>query len=67
MSKIMNWLRYMRTTQERRRWFADEADVHLRHARAPHGLRNAWDDVWRHPQKSWKEYRRHKWRRIANI
>jgi hypothetical protein len=63
MGLVKNYLRYMKTTQERRRWFADEGEVKLRRARAPKtGLPNAWWDLWRRPQRSWKEFRRNRWR-----
>src|SRR5262245_52559108 len=41
---LMIFFRHMRTTQERRRWFADLADVVLRRARGPRLLPNLWDD-----------------------
>lgn len=66
--RISDWLRYPRTTQERRRWFADAPDVALRLARSPyHNLPSAWDDISRRPQRCWKEQRRLKWRRIAGV
>lgn len=64
----MSGIRYPRTTQERRRWYADIGEVSLRLARQPGNNRNlpsAWDDISRHPQRSWKEHRKLKWRRIA--
>ena len=62
---IASFLRYPRTTQERRRWHADIGDVKLRRARSPqHNLRSAYDDISRHTQRCWKEQRRLKWRRI---
>jgi hypothetical protein len=54
----------MRTTQERRRWFADVGEVKLRRSRGPLALPSLWDDLCRHVQRSWKEQRRTKWRRI---
>lgn len=63
----MGWMRYMRTTQERRRWFADAADVSLRRSRSPISLPTAWDDFWRRAQRSWKEQRRTKWWRIKQM
>jgi hypothetical protein len=65
MGTMRHFLRHMRTTQERRRWFADVAEVDLRRGRSPRGLPNYWWDLWRHTQKSWKEHRRTKWRRTA--
>jgi hypothetical protein len=63
----MCWLRYPKTTQERRRWFADlEEGVRLRRSRAPMSIPTAWDDIGRHAQRSWKEQRRTKWRRIKS-
>lgn len=62
----MGWLRHMRTTQERRQWFADSDAVALRRSRAPTALPSLWDDFWRRAQRSWKEQRRFKWRRIAD-
>ncbi len=62
MSKISNWLRYMRTTQERRRWFADAGDVHIRLKRTPSNLPTAWNDFWRRSQRSWKAHRKFRWR-----
>jgi hypothetical protein len=62
------WLRYPKTTQERRRWFADAAELRLRAARSPHNnlnLPSSWDDIARRPQRCWKEQRRLKWRRIV--
>lgn len=60
----MSWLRHIRTTQERRRWFADASEVRLRAARSPIRLPSLWDDVCRRLHRSWKEQRRTKWRRI---
>ena len=61
------WMRHMKTTQERRRWFADIGDnVKLRLSRAPHALPSVWDDFWRRHQRCWKEQRRTKWRRIVS-
>jgi hypothetical protein len=62
----MSWLRHMRTTQERRRWFADAMDVVLRRSRGPHSLRSLWDDVWRKPRRSWKEHRKTKYKLPRN-
>jgi hypothetical protein len=63
MMRIKHMLRYMHTTQERRRWFRDAADgVVPRRSRSPIQLPSAWSDVWRRPQRSWKKHRRHKWR-----
>lgn len=64
----MSWLRYPRTTQERRRWYADINEVPLRRARCPRNNRNlpsSWADIVRHTQRCWKEQRRLKWRRIV--
>lgn len=61
-------LRYPRTTQERRRWFADIGEVSLRLARQPFDNRNlpsAWEDISRRTQRCWKEQRLLKWRRIV--
>ena len=48
------FLRDMRTTQERRAW--DEE--YGRAARSAHRLVDAWDDVCRHFERSWKRHRR---------
>jgi hypothetical protein len=62
----VSWLRHMRTTQERRRFYADAAEgVKLRNARSPISLPNLWDDIGRSLQRSWKKHRKIKWRRIA--
>lgn len=58
----MGWMRHMKTTQERRRWFADYADVSLRRARSPKLLPTLWDDIWRRAQRSWKEQRQTKYK-----
>lgn len=55
-------MRYMKTRQELRRWFADVADVHLRRSRAPAQLPTAYDDLWRCTQRNWKEQRRTKYK-----
>jgi hypothetical protein len=55
------FFRHMRTTQERRRWHADSAEVKLRLRRGPVTLRSAWDDVMRRPQRSWKAHRKVQW------
>ena len=60
------WLRHPRTTQERRRWFADlerqrdHPELKLRPRRGARHLPNAWDDlsVGLVEDRSWK--RRHK-------
>ena len=59
--KWRGWLRHIKTTQERRRWEADLEAARLRRARSPRSLPSLWDDIQRHPQRSWKEQRRHKW------
>lgn len=59
----MSWLRHMKTTQERRRWFADKDEARLRASRNPRSLPSLWDDFWRHTQRCWKEQRRTKWRK----
>lgn len=65
MTIIRHLLRHPRTTQERRRWYADADDVDLRRRRSPPLLPTLWDDTWRGAMKNWKEYRRSRWRRIA--
>jgi hypothetical protein len=62
MSNFFCRFRHMRTTQERRRWFADACDVPLRLARSVRALPSAWDDFWRSPQRSWKEQRKTKYK-----
>jgi hypothetical protein len=65
MGTMRNYLRHIRTTQERRQWFGVE-DVQLRARRSPAMLPTYFDDIWRRTQKSWKEHRRLKWRRISS-
>lgn len=65
--RVMNFLRYMKTMQERRRYIADTSEVRLRASRSARNLPTVWDDFWRYPQRSWKENRRHKWRRIKDL
>jgi hypothetical protein len=65
---VKDWLRYMRTTQEKRRFVADAVEgVKLRARRNATNLVDAWDDLWRRPQKSWKSYRKTRWRREVLI
>lgn len=61
-------IRHPRTTQERRRWFADVDDVRLRPARSASisGFPTTYDDIRRRPQRCWKYQRRLKWRRIMD-
>lgn len=61
----MGMLRHPRTTQERRRWFADKEDIDLRPRRAPHALPQVWDDLWIRHQRSWKANRKSKWRQAS--
>ena len=58
------YLRYPKTTQERRAYFLTEDElyygVRLRARRSIRGLPNAWDDYYRGDihAKNWKKYRR---------
>jgi hypothetical protein len=62
VGKMRNFLRHMRTTQERRRGEADaDRGVPPRACRNATNLPNYWMDFWRRPQRSWKAYRR-RWR-----
>jgi len=59
------WLRYPKTTQEKR-WsdaWADEG-IRVRPRRNKANLPDAWDDITRSDvgAKSWKRYRKHQWR-----
>jgi len=56
MSKISDWLRYPRTTQELR-----AGAVRAKRANLP----TAWDDRARCVQRSWKVHRRTHYRRIV--
>jgi hypothetical protein len=58
----VSYWRHMRTTQERRQWFADVLDVLLRRGRSPHLLPNAWDDVRPTRERNWKSQRKTQWR-----
>jgi hypothetical protein len=66
MGKIKNYLRHVRTTPERRRWFADDVPL-LRRSRAPTQLPSYWSDIWRWPQRTWKKHRRTKYRKIVEM
>jgi hypothetical protein len=63
----MSVLRHVKTTQERRRWFADVADVVLRASRNPRNLPSLWDDQQPHRQRNWKRWRLTKWRRPVEM
>jgi len=59
----MTSLRRMRTTQERRRWGHDQGSgAALRRSRSPKNLPMVWDDIWHGFQKSWKKFRKTKWK-----
>lgn len=61
MGKIKNYLRHIRTTQERRQWFAADEEI-LRLSRSPAQLPSYWSDIWRRTQRSWKAHRLTRWR-----
>jgi hypothetical protein len=52
------WFRNIRTTQEMRFW--DEE--FCRRKRSPTQLPNAWWDIHRTAQRSWKEHRKTQWK-----
>jgi len=61
----MSYYRHPKTTQERKLWTglcidSKEFDVNikLRAARSARNLPNAWDDLYAHPIRSWKEHRK---------
>lgn len=69
-----NWLRYPRTTQERRANQDCRQDgeyrAHIRGRRAPHLLPEAWDDIpnrsidnrnWKKLRKTKKQYKVKEW------
>lgn len=58
MSRIWNWLRYPRTTQELR-----AGAVRTKRASLP----TAWDDIPRRPQRSWKVHRRTAYHSLRHI
>lgn len=60
MGRIKDYLRHVRTTQERREWFASDAP--LRGARSPKNLPTYWSDIWRKTQRSWKKFRKTQWK-----
>ena len=62
MSRIKDWLRYPRTTQERRASQVVDGEPAPRPARTLRSLPSAWDDQWRHVEKCWKRFRRVRWR-----
>ena len=51
---MRKYMRLPRTTQERRM----NQDGWGRPCRNLHNLVNAWDDIWKEYQRSWKEYRK---------
>ena len=68
------WLRYPRTQQERRMWFAapcypedvPHSEVKGRLKRSYHNLPTAYDDQFIHYQKCWKSLRKTRWKVIKN-
>lgn len=59
------YLRNVRTFAEHRAASAAEADGQgrlVRKARSTRNLPEAWDDIWRQNQRSWKKHRRRQWR-----
>ena len=66
MGKMRNYLRHVRTTQERRLWFAAD-EVELRRARSIRNLPHYWWDIWRDVQRTWKKHRRTRWRRTIKM
>jgi hypothetical protein len=63
----MGFLRHPKTTQERRRFFGDQAErrddpliPELRRKRR--SIPNAWDDIWVESERCWKSYRKTQWR-----
>lgn len=57
---VYGWLRQPKTTQERRLWDSEYG----RSRRAPHRLPEAWDDIHRQVQRSWKEHRRTQYKEL---
>lgn len=59
------YLRNVRTFAEHRAASGAEADGLsrlVRKARSTRNLPEAWDDIWRQNQRSWKKHRRRQWR-----
>jgi hypothetical protein len=60
----MAWMRYPKTMQEKRQWFADFGrGIKMRLRRNPKLLADAWDDATTVKQRSWKVQRKSRWRR----
>lgn len=60
--KVSDVIRYMKTTQERRQYYADKDEAHVRASRNATNIPSAYDDLWRCIQRTWKVHRKTKYK-----